>query len=248
MKTNRAGILVTCEHGGNRVPRRYRSLFRGAEQTLASHRGWDPGAQKIGRYLARVLEAPFLGSEVTRLLVDLNRTEDRAGLFSEFTKSLPAAERQEILKEYHTPHWSAVEDALRKAKANAPGRRVLHLGSHSFTATPGRISGRNRSDRHYPLGILYDPRSEAERNFAVSWKREIATVAPHLEVRLNQPYRGWSDGMTTAFRRKLGTGYIGIEIECNQAVLARPDSESELRKTLARTLRIVLADAANNRG
>ena len=35
---------LTCEHGGNRIPREYAHLFRGARAVLASHRGWDPGA------------------------------------------------------------------------------------------------------------------------------------------------------------------------------------------------------------
>jgi len=30
-------LLITCEHGGNRIPARYRPLFRGAGKLLDSH-------------------------------------------------------------------------------------------------------------------------------------------------------------------------------------------------------------------
>ena len=47
-----AFLLVTCEHGGNRVPKEYRRLFAGWEPVLASHRGYDPGALTLARELA----------------------------------------------------------------------------------------------------------------------------------------------------------------------------------------------------
>ena len=64
-----AFLLVTCEHGGNRVPKRYRRLFAGWESVLASHRGYDPGALTLARELARAFDAPLVASTVTRLLV-----------------------------------------------------------------------------------------------------------------------------------------------------------------------------------
>ena len=41
--------LITCEHGGNRIPPRYRDLFAGCEALLQSHRGYDPGALTLAR-------------------------------------------------------------------------------------------------------------------------------------------------------------------------------------------------------
>ncbi len=40
---NRWPIVITCEHGGNRVPKLYRELFHGQRRLLESHRGYDPG-------------------------------------------------------------------------------------------------------------------------------------------------------------------------------------------------------------
>jgi len=44
MRTDR--LVLTCEHGGNRVPAAYRALFEGAEALLATHAGYDIGALK----------------------------------------------------------------------------------------------------------------------------------------------------------------------------------------------------------
>lgn len=225
----RAAAVVTCEHGGNKVPRAYRRLFDGAQSTLESHRGWDPGALVLGRALARALGAPFIGSEVTRLLVDLNRTKDDAGRFSEFTRGLTRAERESILEHYHVPHWKEAESALGQVL----GRwgTVFHLASHSFTATPGRI-GYARPDREYEIGLLYDPRRPREAEFVRAWRDAILRRDPELQVRLNQPYRGWTDGMPAVFRRKLGRSYLAVELECNQSSLADPRLAARMRKAL----------------
>lgn len=231
-----AAVVVTCEHAGNRVPREYRRLFVGdaARRALQGHRGWDPGALRIGYALATALQAPFVATEITRLLVDANRTSDRAGLYSEFTRDLPADVRQEILRRFHAPHWQAVVAALEES-----GPRVLHLASHSFTALPGRI-GYQRPPRRYEVGLLFDPRRPAEAEFVRLWRREILRDDPELEVRLNQPYRGWTDGMTTVLRERFGPRYLGVELECNQACLAQRAAAARLQRALISSLRRVL--------
>ena len=46
---NRWPIVITCEHGGNRIPVLYRDLFHGQQQQLESHRGYDPGMPGHGK-------------------------------------------------------------------------------------------------------------------------------------------------------------------------------------------------------
>jgi predicted N-formylglutamate amidohydrolase len=67
-------FLVTCEHGGNRIPAPYRKLFVRQRALLDSHRGWDPGALQMARALSTALRAPLVASTTSRLLVDLNRS------------------------------------------------------------------------------------------------------------------------------------------------------------------------------
>ena len=50
--------LLSCEHGGSRVPPRYRRLFNGLHRALRTHHGYDFRALR----LARELSASFDGS------------------------------------------------------------------------------------------------------------------------------------------------------------------------------------------
>jgi predicted N-formylglutamate amidohydrolase len=52
------GLVITCEHGSNRIPAPYRDLFHAHEVLLDSHRGYDPGALIMARALATAFEAP----------------------------------------------------------------------------------------------------------------------------------------------------------------------------------------------
>ena len=125
-------LLVTCEHGGNRVPPRYRSLFRGLQRVLKSHRGYDFGALLMARQMAAAFEAPLVASTVTRLLVDLNRSISHPRLHADTVRTTAHEERQRILAEHYLPYRAQAEDLIRTAIAR--GRHVTHISSHSFTA------------------------------------------------------------------------------------------------------------------
>jgi predicted N-formylglutamate amidohydrolase len=202
-------VIVSCEHGGNRVPERYRELFAGREGLLESHRGYDLGALPLARQLADRLSAPLHAGIVTRLLVDLNRSPGSRTLFSEFSRELPAAERERILERYYRPFREGVTEAV--ASRIADGGQVLHLALHSFTPEfHGEV-------RNADLGLLYDPRRPRERNFCADLRQKLRRAAPSLRVRRNYPYLGTSDCVVTTLRRKFSPdAYLGIEIEVNQ--------------------------------
>ncbi|HKU84744.1 MAG TPA: N-formylglutamate amidohydrolase, partial [Casimicrobiaceae bacterium] len=128
-------LLVTCEHGGNRIPARYGEMFRNHQRLLASHRGYDPGALATARTLARTLRAPLVTATVSRLLVELNRSPGRQFRESPVMRRAPAALRAEICRRYYDPYWSAVVAFVRDAIAAR--RRVVHISSHSFTPRLG---------------------------------------------------------------------------------------------------------------
>lgn len=205
-------FLVSCEHGGNRVPARYRPLFRGHEDLLDSHRGYDPGALALARGLAAALGAPLVVSTVSRLLVDLNRSPHHPRLFSAATRGAPAGVRAEILERHYLPYRDEVE---RRVEAEASrGRRVVHVSAHSFTP---RLNG---VERTADVGLLYDPSRPGESALCAAWKAALRELAPHLRVRRNYPYAGKADGLTTHLRRRFPPrAYAGIELEVNQAIV-----------------------------
>lgn len=225
-------VLLTCEHGGNRVPAAYRSLFAGSATLLASHRGWDPGSLSLFRALEPLSDASF-SSTTTRLLVELNRSRHHPALFSAITKALPAAERAEIVKRHYEPHRNAIELCTTAWRAKA--EQVFHVAVHSFTPV---LNGEVRT---MDIGLLYDPSRALEKRWAERWRAELLALAPSLEVRMNRPYLGKADGLPAHLRRLHRSGYAGIELEVNQGHVVRGRFPSGLcsviRTSLQRSLR-----------
>lgn len=207
-------LIVTCEHGGHEVPPAFAPLFRGHRSLLNSHRGWDPGALELARNLAQAFGAPCFASTTTRLLVDLNRSVGHRELFSEITRPLARAARQEILALHYRPYRDAVESEV--ARHIAAGRSVLHVASHSFT--PVLDEAVRRAD----VACLYDPRRPAESAQAGRWLAAFARRAPGLRLRRNYPYQGRSDGLAALLRKRFpDAAYAGIELEVNQSFVAQ---------------------------
>jgi predicted N-formylglutamate amidohydrolase len=222
-------LILTCEHGGNRIPKSYAHLFRGAREILESHRGWDPGALTLASLLSRKLACPLFAVTWSRLFVEANRTPSNRRIWSQFTSALPVEERDRILETWWRPHRKEVEDAITASIGR--GRRVVHVAVHSFTP---ELDGEMRNA---DIGLLYDSRRKSEKEFCGRWRSALEQLDPTLRVRFNYPYRGSADGLSTALRRQHPqTQYLGIELEINQALVAgkrwRPFQE-----TIAESLR-----------
>lgn len=211
MKLRPLTVLLSCEHGGNKVPSEYRQLFAPHRELLLTHRGWDPGTKQLAERWQRMLQCELHLATVTRLLVDLNRSPNHRSVFSEITRELPATEKQQLLAVYHTPHRQQIIDFVENS-INA-GHRVLHIGVHSFTPElHGEI-------RNADIGLLYDPASRWESELSNRWRESLRGTKLKPRVRLNYPYRGNSDGLTTTIRKHVPDDcYAGIEIEVNQAI------------------------------
>lgn len=202
-------FLVTCEHGGNRIPAPYRKHFRGHEDLLASHRGYDMGALAMARALAASLSAPLHYSTVSRLLIDLNRSPRHTNLYSEITRPLPQQARKAIAQRYYLPYRNAIEAQVEQAVLQR--RPVIHISSHSFTPEL------NGEVRNADIGLLYDTRRPGETSLCQRWRSALKEYAPALRVRMNYPYSGSSDGLTAALRKRFASDlYTGIELELNR--------------------------------
>ena len=81
-------LVITCEHGGNKIPKEYEHLFNDHKEVLNTHRAWDPGALLIYNNFINKNEYFHLHSDISRLLIELNRSLHHSKLFSEFTNDL----------------------------------------------------------------------------------------------------------------------------------------------------------------
>lgn len=230
--------MITCEHGGRRVPPRYRPLFAEHRALLATHRGWDCGALQLAREMAAALQAPLHAATTTRLLVDLNRSLGHPRLHGEAVRALGSAERSEIARRYHRPHRERVAGEVRRATEQ--GRRAVHIASHSFT--PVLFGAVRQAD----VGLLYDPVREGEARLAARWQKALHGRCPALRVRRNYPYAGRADGLTTWLRSlHPAEAYVGIELEVNQRHVVRGGPAwAALRLALIETLREAMGGPA----
>jgi predicted N-formylglutamate amidohydrolase len=205
-------FVITCEHGGNRIPAPYDTLFQEEQILLDSHRGYDAGALLMAEELAASCDGALVTATVSRLLVDLNRSVGHPQLFSATTRRLPQRVREEILAQYYRPYRAQVEALVSRAVSG--GKRVIHISSHSFTP---ELDGKVRDA---DVGLLYHPGRHGEVQLCVHWQATLARLAPALRVRRNYPYAGKSDGLTAYLRQRFApTAYIGIELEVNQRVV-----------------------------
>ncbi|MBF0171703.1 MAG: N-formylglutamate amidohydrolase, partial [Nitrospinae bacterium] len=121
-------------------------------------------------------------------------------------RRLSPADREGLLADYHRPYrqavCAAVEEGLRRRGA------VTLLSVHSFTP---RLKG---VVRNVDVAVLYDPARPAEGRLADAILAPFAAAG--LRVRRNYPYRGVSDGVATALRRRFdraGERLVPVEIE-----------------------------------
>jgi predicted N-formylglutamate amidohydrolase len=228
-------LIITCEHGGNRVPAPYRPLFRGQKALLDSHRGYDPGSLVMAKALAGAFAAPLVSSTVSRLLIDLNRSIGHPQLFSAVTRAAPAEIRSQIVDEHYRPYRTQAEHLI--AQAVARGHRAIHISSHSFTPElDGKVRGTD-------VGLLYHPARRGEAELCARWKETLAALAPDLRIHRNYPYAGKGDGLTSHLRMRFTPGdYVGIELEVNQGIVfAAGRRWTALRRTLIDSLRTACA-------
>ena len=232
---DRFSVVITCEHATCFVPLRYKNLFAGHDQLLLSHRGWDPGSLELGSAIANHFGFPFFATEVSRLLIEVNRSLWHGQLFSEFSKVLDDDAKQSLLDMYYHKHRNAVESWI-VAQCNS-GSCVLHLSLHSFAPSLNGV------ERNADVGLLYDPRRPNEKQFCEQWKESFQKVIPEWRVRKNYPYLGRSDGFTTYLRKRFsGEQYCGVELEVNQRwAVERPAIYDARVWEMVQTIECVLA-------
>lgn len=221
-------VLITCEHASAAIPAPLRNLGL-PTAILRSHHAFDVGALPTARALAKACRAPLHLGKWSRLVVDLNRSEDhpkviarRVGERAVPGNQLTPEEHQARIDQLWRPYRTAVE---RAATAAAHTGTCLHLSVHSFTERLHGVARRN------DIGLLFDPQRPRERKVVEALRRHLVTAG--LSVRLNFPYFGHTDGMTSHLRGRLPAArYLGIEIELNQRLSRTTASQRRLTNAL----------------
>jgi len=179
--------LVTCDHAANTVPDFVNGGTLGlADGDMARHIAYDVGAAGVARELARLLDAPFIATNFSRLVIDPNRGEDDPTLLMKLydgtvipgNRHADAADLERRLNRCYRPYHTA----LAELAARRPDTVILSV--HSFTR---QLQGRPLRPWH--LGVLYAADERLTRPLVARLRAE-----PDLCIGENEPYGGHLPG------------------------------------------------------
>jgi len=235
VRLNATGVVVSCEHASNAIPRELNRLGL-SRRTVTAHIAWDPHAREMAAMLASRLACPLFVGQFSRLVIDLNRSATNRSLIPKTAfgtpvpgnRALTAADRQRRIRRYYEPYRIRVEGAVTESVQT--GGHCVHASIHTFAPyLRGTI-------RHADVGLLYDPGRTRERQLALNLRHALASLG--LRVRMNYPYKGTADGFTTWLRSELpAREYVGLEIEVNQRILSDRWMQRRIAVTTADVLR-----------
>jgi predicted N-formylglutamate amidohydrolase len=226
-------LVISCEHAGNKIPIKWSRHIKIPKDVLNSHRGIDIGALDLTLALEKVNPQKVFVNDISRLLIELNRSLHHPKLFSEYSQYLSPEDKLEIIQSVYAPYRSQVKGAI--IPHYQKGRTIWHISVHSFTP---QLNG---NVRNAEIGFLYDPKRLSESQFAKAWRDLLkGKLGADYRLRMNYPYLGIADGFVTDLRKSFPDNhYVGIEIEVNQG-LYRTSKWHVVRQALQQTLSTLL--------
>lgn len=227
--------LVICDHATNRVPDFIAGGTLGiAEEDMARHIAYDPGAAGVSIRLAERLAAPVVLSNFSRLVIDPNRGEDDPTLVMRLYDGtiIPAnrhIDETEIARRLdlcYRPYHAAVD---RMAGAR---RDSVIVSIHSFTPQL-----KHRPPRPWHVGLLFADDDRLSRPTI-----ELLRKEPGLVVGANQPYSGHLRG-DTIDRHAIATGRQNTLIEIRNDLIQTDEQQVAWADRLAVLLPLALERA-----
>lgn len=216
-------LLISCEHAGNKIPREYKErITPELEALLGTHRGWDRGALQVAKEISRTENAPLYFTELSRLLIDCNRSLHHKNCYGPTFQDAPEEMKEQIARDFYHPYRQTVIEGVERLRKG--GHKVLHCAFHSFTPSMDGI------ERTAEFGLLYDPGRPSERKWADEILQKMNLQNFPGRLRRNYPYLGKADGFTKFLRSQFNdAAYAGFEFEFNQKLFEKPETVQELK-------------------
>lgn len=174
-------FVITCDHGGNRVPERLGNLGL-PQKELSRHIGWDIGALGVARHLVRLLDGMLIHQPYSRLVIDCNRPPHVPEAFPQRSDGtdipgntdMSAADAAARVAEIFLPYHRAIASAL-DARTE---QDVVLLAMHTYTPEHGDYP----DARPWPISFLFN------RDARLSQRLGRTLRASGINVGMNQPY------------------------------------------------------------
>ena len=229
-------VVVTCDHGGDAIPAKLDGL--GLDPLdRERHIAWDIGVSATARQLAKLLDAPAVLGNYSRLLIDLNRPLDDLTSIREISDGVlvpgnrnlsveDVARRTEAIFE---PYHDAVSIAMNRA-ADRVAAPVL-ISVHSFTPVMQGF------ERPWHVGVLFGSDTRIAEPLIAALSAD-----PEICVGANKPYSGYDLYGYTIETHAMPKGYPNILIEIRQDLIDTQNGAEAWAVTIAAALAPILDD------
>jgi len=181
-------LIILCDHASNRVPADINGGDLGlCAADMGRHIAYDIGAKGLSLALGRALDAPVVGSNFSRLVIDPNRGADGPTVLMRLYDGtlIPAnrhadhAEKQRRLAHHYRPYDAAIAELV----AAKPAPALISI--HSFTRQL-----RGRAKRPWHVGVLFADDDRLSAPLINSLQQSDWNIG------INQPYKGSLAGDT----------------------------------------------------
>ena len=231
-----ARTLLVCDHASRRIPRSLNDL--GLDRlALRRHIACDIGAGEVTRRLSRMLDAPAILANYSRLVVDCNRRLNDPTAFlavsdGEFVPGnhdlTPQAKTLRADTIFH-PYHAGVRDRL--VRFHEAGITPAFIAIHSFTPIF------NGTSRPWQIGVLWD----TDPRIPVPLMEKLGRI-PGLVVGDNEPYSGRAPADYTIDHHAEPAGMPHVSIEIRQDLISTSEGAERWSLILGRALAEILED------
>lgn len=175
-------FVFFCDHASNEIPPELHQLGLPAAER-ARHIAWDIGAAGVTEALSKILDAPAILCNTSRLVIDCNRQLNATDLIPEISDGtiipgnlqISETTRAFRIERWFHPYHNAIESVLLDREAG--GVQSVVVSIHSMTATL------NRKPRPWHIAIS----SHLDRRIAEPVLAALRTSGD-IVVGDNQPY------------------------------------------------------------
>jgi len=197
-------LLLIADHASNHVPADIDLDIDPA--LLDQHMAVDIGVEKLGMLLCERLGMTGIFGTVSRLVIDLNREEDAAGLIPlesdgfaiPGNKLLDAEARTARIERFWRPYHQGIAAHIARCRP----RLIVSL--HSFTPC---LATRPQEERPWQIGVLYN------RDDRAALTGMAALRAAGIITGDNQPYSGKVLNATMNVHAEANAiPYLGLEV------------------------------------
>lgn len=224
-----SGWLIICDHASNALPEGYGTLGLPRAQ-LERHIGYDIGAAGVTAELARLLGAPALLANFSRLLIDANRGDDDPTLIMRLSDGVVVPgnagfdeeERALRISRYYAPYHQAIDEAIDAAIAAKRPPAILSI--HTFT------ENWRGAPRPWHATILWDKDPRLPVPMLKALRAESGLV-----IGENVPYTGELKG-DCLYRHGTQRGLAHALIEIRQDLVRAEAGQLEWGQRLARIM------------